>query len=231
VSPSVALLMRRAGISGLPLRRRAKRVPSQKTVTDLVKRKFNADGPNRLWVTDMTEHPTREGKLCCYVVLDVFSRRAVGWATGTAQRADLAANARGMAIDSRLPSPGTGHSGRPRKPVHLLGLHLQGEERGTAALARHGRRSLRQCGHRVVLGTHASRALERQRWRTRVELANAIFEYIEGFHNRRRPPDCGRHAAWRLRGRGAAPSQPRGVDHDLARQQPWADVPHRSGRS
>jgi transposase-like protein len=50
---TVALLMRRAGISGLPLRRRAKRVPAQKTVTDLVKRKFTADGPNRLWVTDI----------------------------------------------------------------------------------------------------------------------------------------------------------------------------------
>lgn len=49
--------MQRAGLSGLPLRRRAKRVPSQKTVTDLVKRQFSADGPNRPWVTDITEHP------------------------------------------------------------------------------------------------------------------------------------------------------------------------------
>lgn len=57
---TVALLMRRAGMSGLPLRRRAKRVPAQKTVTDLVKRQFTADGPNRLWVTDITGHPTRE---------------------------------------------------------------------------------------------------------------------------------------------------------------------------
>jgi hypothetical protein len=67
----VALLMRRAGISGLPLRRRAKRVPAQKTVTDLVKRQFTADGPNRLWVTDITEHRTREGKVYCCVVIDV----------------------------------------------------------------------------------------------------------------------------------------------------------------
>src|SRR6201996_4690748 len=52
---TVALLMRRAGLSGLPLRRRAKRVPAQKTVTDLVRRQFTADGPNRLWVTDITE--------------------------------------------------------------------------------------------------------------------------------------------------------------------------------
>jgi transposase InsO family protein len=44
----------------------------------LVKRQFTADGPNRLWVTDITEHPTREGKVYCCVVIDVFSRRVVG---------------------------------------------------------------------------------------------------------------------------------------------------------
>ena len=89
------------------LRRRAKRVPSQKTVTDLVKRQFTADGPNRLWVTDITEHPTREGKVYCCVVIDVFSRRVVGWAIDSTQKADLATNALGMAIDSRRPSPGS----------------------------------------------------------------------------------------------------------------------------
>src|ERR1700761_6968528 len=103
---TVAQLMREAGISGLPLRRRAKRVPAQKTVTGLVKRDFTAEGPNRLWVTDITEHPTREGKVYCCVVIDVFSRRVVGWAIDTAQRSDLATNALGMAIDSRRPSPG-----------------------------------------------------------------------------------------------------------------------------
>jgi putative transposase len=133
---TVMLLMRRAGISGLPLRRRAKRVPSQKTVTDLVKRQFTADGPNRLWVTDITEHPTREGKVYCCVVIDVFSRRVVGWAIDTAQRSDLATNALGM------------------------GFYLPGEERGPAALARLRRRPLRQRGRGIVLGAHADRAAQ-----------------------------------------------------------------------
>ncbi|GAA3948416.1 hypothetical protein GCM10023085_33340 [Actinomadura viridis] len=77
---TVAVLMRRAGLAGLPLRRRAKRVLASATVTDLVKRNFHREGPNQLWVTDITEHPTREGKLYCCVVLDAFSRRVVGWA-------------------------------------------------------------------------------------------------------------------------------------------------------
>lgn len=104
---TVALLMRRSGLIGLPLRRRSKRVPTQVTVTDLVRRRFHADGPDRLWVTDITEHPTREGKLYCCVVLDVFSRRVVGWSIDTTQRAELATSALRMAIDSRRPSPGT----------------------------------------------------------------------------------------------------------------------------
>ena len=53
---TVALLMRRAGLAGLPLRRRAKRVPAAVTVTDLVKRDFRRDGPNRLWVADFVRH-------------------------------------------------------------------------------------------------------------------------------------------------------------------------------
>jgi transposase-like protein len=53
---TVAALMRRAGLAGLPLRRRAKRVPTATTVTDLVKRDFRRDGPNQLWVTDIERH-------------------------------------------------------------------------------------------------------------------------------------------------------------------------------
>jgi transposase InsO family protein len=181
---------RRAGISGLPLRRRAKRVPAQKTVTDLVKRQFTADGPNRLWVTDITEHPTREGKVYCCVVIDVFSRRVVGWAIDTAQRADLATNALGMAIDSRRPSPGAiihGDHGtqftswtfttRAKNAGLLPSLGTVGDPYDNAVVE-------------SFWGRMQVELLNRQRWRTRVELANAIFEYIEGFHNRRR-----RHSA------------------------------------
>jgi putative transposase len=182
---TVALLMRRAGISGLPLRRRAKRVPAQKTVTDLVKRQFTADGPNRLRVTDITE-----GKLYCCVVIDVFSRRVAGWATGSTQKADLAANALGMAIDSRRPSPGSiihgdhgiqftswAFTSRAKNAGLLPSLGTVGDPYDNAVVE-----SFR--------GRMQVELLNRRRWRTRVELANAIFEYIEGFRNRRR-----RHSA------------------------------------
>lgn len=183
---TVALLMRRSGLVGLPLQRRSKRVPPQVTVTDLVRRRFRADSPDRLWVTDITEHPTREGKLYCCVVLDVFSRRVVGWAIDTTQRAELATNALGMAINSRRPEPGAiihgdhgtqftswAFTSRARNAGLLPSLGTVGDPYDNAVIESFWARM------QVEL-------LNRRRWSTRVELANAIFEYIEGFHNRRR---------------------------------------------
>jgi transposase InsO family protein len=96
---TVSLLMRRAGLAGLPARSRGKRTRKLATVTDLVRRDFRRTGPNQLWVTDITEHPTREGKLYCCVVIDAWSRRVVGWAIDSRQRADLATSA----LPSRRP--------------------------------------------------------------------------------------------------------------------------------
>jgi putative transposase len=98
----VELLMRRAGLQGLPGRRKWKRVLPDNIATDLVERSFNRDGPNQLWVTDITEHPTREGKVYCCVVLDSYSRRVVGWSIDSSPTAALVTNALGMAIDTRL---------------------------------------------------------------------------------------------------------------------------------
>jgi transposase InsO family protein len=68
---AVELLMRRAGLQGLTGRPRWRRCPSPApTAVDLVDRQFTCSEPNRLWVTDITEHPTREGKVYCAVVLD-----------------------------------------------------------------------------------------------------------------------------------------------------------------
>lgn len=104
----VELLMRAAGVKGLPGNKRARSKHQTPTATDLVDRKFTRDEPNKLWVTDTTEHPTREGKVYCAVVLDTFSRRVVGWSIDSSQTATLVTNALGMAISTnRGPTPGT----------------------------------------------------------------------------------------------------------------------------
>ncbi|HEU4422785.1 MAG TPA: DDE-type integrase/transposase/recombinase [Pilimelia sp.] len=104
---AVEMLMRRAGIKGLPGNKRRRPVRETPTAADLVDRKFNRGAPNQLWVTDITEHPTREGKVYCAVVLDVYSRRVVGWSIDATQTATLVTNALGMAITNRQPVAGT----------------------------------------------------------------------------------------------------------------------------
>lgn len=106
----VELLMRRAGLKGLAGRRKWKRIIPDQIATDLVERNFTRAQPNQLWVTDITEHRTREGKVYCCVVLDTFSRRVVGWSIDSSPTAALATNVLGMAIETRLggqPAPGT----------------------------------------------------------------------------------------------------------------------------
>ena len=103
----VHLLMRRLGIYGLPKRRlpRGARVGTASTL-DLVRRRFRADGPDRLWMTDITEHPTREGKIYCCAVIDAFSRMVVGWSIDSRQTGLLVTNALGMALNRRAPREG-----------------------------------------------------------------------------------------------------------------------------
>ena len=94
--------MRELGIKGLPTRRLPKgaRVGAV-TSLDLVRRDFSRDGPDQLWMTDITEHPTREGKVYCCVVLDAFSRLVVGWSIDSTQTTALVTNALGMATRRR----------------------------------------------------------------------------------------------------------------------------------
>lgn len=99
---AVAAIMREIGIKGLPTRRlpRGARV-AKVTSLDLVGRVFARDRPNELWMTDITEHPTREGKVFCAIVLDAFSRMVVGWAIDSTQTTRLVLNALGMATQRR----------------------------------------------------------------------------------------------------------------------------------
>lgn len=103
---AVTMLMHRAGIQGLSGRPRYRNVPNVATASDLVDRKFGQAEPDRLWVTDITEHPrpkptvatiagiqAREGKVYCAVVLDAFSRRVVGWSIDSRPTAALVTNA------------------------------------------------------------------------------------------------------------------------------------------
>lgn len=103
---TVEMLMSRAGLKGVGGRPKWRRARLDLISTDLVDRQFAREGLNELWVTDITEHPTREGKVYCTVVLDVCSRRVVDWSIDSSPTAALVTIALGMAIENRRPSAG-----------------------------------------------------------------------------------------------------------------------------
>ena len=106
----IARLMRAAHVAGVSRRRHVwttRRDPAARPAPDLVQRAFTAEGPNRLWVADITYIATGAGSLYLAVVLDAWSRRVVGWAMATHLRTELVLDALNMAVWQR----------RPRRPV------------------------------------------------------------------------------------------------------------------
>ena len=184
---AVELIMRELGIKGLPTRRlpRGAKV-SKVTSLDLVGRVFRRDQPNELWLTDITEHPTREGRVYCAVVLDAFSRLVVGWSIDSTQTTTLVLNALGMATQRRQHGDG-------------LVIH---SDRGVQFTSWAFSQNVRDAGIAPSIGAVGSafdnammesfwgrvqvELLNRKKWKTRIELATAIHDYIELFHNTRR---------------------------------------------
>jgi putative transposase len=158
---AVAMLMQRAAIVGRSGARKRYGIPSAASADDLVDRMFTRERPNQLWVTDITEHPTREGKVYCAVVLDAFSRRVVGWSISHNPTAALTNNALGMAIEQTR--SGSRRDGNPlgsRNAIHLVGVHCAGATVGARSVNGLNRQLLRQRDDRGVLVAYASRAPE-----------------------------------------------------------------------
>lgn len=183
---AVEMLMRRAGLQGVSGRPRYRQSPNTPTASDLVDRRFERSERDQLWVTDITEHPTREGKVYCAAVLDVFSRRIVGWSIDSSPTAALVTNALGMAIGHRKPAAGTViHSDHGTQFTSWAFTQRAIDSGLVPSMG-----SIGDCFDNAVIESFWSRVqvelLDRKRWRTRVELSNALFEYLEIFHNRQR---------------------------------------------
>lgn len=182
----VAVLMSLAGIAGLPGPAKVKRLSGVATADDLVHRKFHRLSPNELWVTDITEHPTREGNVYCCAVMDTFSRRIVGWSIDTAQDSNLVVNALDMAIKNR--NPPAGGIVHADHGVQFTSWAFTNKIRAAGLMPSFG--TIGDGYDNAMMESFWSsmqiELLNRKKWRTRVELANAIFDYIEIFYNRQR---------------------------------------------
>ena len=191
----VGRLMRQAGLRGL-YRRRYRRGPTgPATEEDLVKRRFTVEGPNQLWLTDITEHPTKEGKLYCAAVMDAYSRLIVGWSIADHMRTELVVDALGMATLRRRPEDDSTivHSDHGTQHTSwAFGQRL----RAAGLLPSMG--TIGDCYDNSMMesfwGTLQLEVLDTRIWETRDELANAIFEWIECWYNaERRHSSLGMH--------------------------------------
>ena len=188
----VARLLRRLGLQGVSRRRRVRttiRATDQPAAADLVDRTFAAQGPNQLWVADITYVPTARGFLYVAVVLDVWSRRIVGWAMTTTLTTDLVLTALDMAVRARQPRDVIHHSDHGCQYTSLAFGH-----RCREAGVRPSMGSIGDCYDNAMceslFATLECELLDRHRFQTPAEARLAIFDFIEGFYNTHR-----RHSA------------------------------------
>jgi transposase InsO family protein len=167
-------------------RRGSQKTPGPAVHDDLVQRVFTASVPDEVWLTDITEHPTAEGKLYCCAVKDLFSNRIVGYSIAERMTAELATAALRSAIARR----------RPRGTVVVH------SDRGSQFRSRAFRALLVAAGLTGSMGRVAAagdnaamesffsllqkNVLDRHHWSTRSELRYAIITWIEHTYNRRR---------------------------------------------
>jgi transposase InsO family protein len=160
---------------------------------DLVRRQFSADAPNHLWLGDITEHPTREGKLYVCAIKDVFSNRIVGYSIDERMKARLAVAALNNAVARRGDVAGCvfhtdrGSQFRSRKVHRTLSRHRMVGSMGQVGSA--GDNAAMESFFALL----QKNVLNRKRWETREELRIAIVTWIERtYHRRRRQEALGR---------------------------------------
>jgi putative transposase len=185
----VERLMRAAGLSGLQprkWRRTTIRMPGVRVADDLLDRAFAADGPDRVWVADITYLRSWEGWLYLAAVQDLYSRRIVGWAMADHMRSDLVVDALQMALAHRRPAPGLiWHSDQGSQFVSLA----FGQAARAAGIAQ-SMGSRGDCWDNAVaesfFATLKKELIHRRSWPTKAQLRTEVFDYIEVFFNRQR---------------------------------------------
>ena len=181
----VARLMRAAGFRGATLRRYVVTTlvnPHSERAVDLVDRKFYTDGPDRLWVADITYIPTWAGFLYLAMVLDVYSRRIVGWAMETHLRTELILAALDMAVTQRRPSNVIHHSDRGcQYTSYAFGKRCQ--EAGVMPSMGSVGDAYDNAMAESFFATLERELLDRRRFRSQAEAKMAAFEWIEGWYN------------------------------------------------
>ena len=188
----VARLMRAARLQGLRPRRFVTTTigdPTADRALDQVDRKFTAAGPDRLWVADITYVPTWAGFLYLAIVLDVWSRRIVGWAMETHLRTELVLAALDMALTQRRPEAVVHHSDRGcQYTSYAFGKRCR--DAGVMPSMGSIGDAYDNAMAESFFATLEREVLNRRRFRSQAEARMAIFQWLEGWYNPHR-----RHSA------------------------------------
>jgi putative transposase len=187
----IARLMRELGLEGVSRRGKRRRVqprsgPAAPPAPDLVRRRFSASRPDELWLADITHVPTWEGWLFLGLVMDVCTRRIVGWSMREDLQAELVVDALGMAVTRRRPNRRViHHSDRGSQYASLLfGRTL----RASGLIASMGSKGdpYDNAMCESCVSTLKEELIKQRSWKTRDEARLAVFRYIETFYNPRR---------------------------------------------
>jgi putative transposase len=188
----VGRLMRLGGLRGASRRRKWRttiRDPEARPAPDLVDRNFTAEGPDHLWIADITYIPTGAGFLFLAVVLDAWSRRVVGWAMASHLKTLLVLQALEMALGQRRPTNVIHHSDQGTQYTSIA-FGVRCKQAGV-------RPSMGSVGDAYdnamcesFFATLETELLEQERFRNQAEAKMKIFDYIEGWYNPHR-----RHSA------------------------------------
>ena len=181
----IAKLMRRAGLEGATRRKKAwttQKDRDARPAPDLVERDFSSEGPDRLWVADLTYLPTWAGFLYLSVVLDAWSRKIVGWAMATHLRTELVLNALNMALGQRNANEVIHHSDQGCQYTSIA-FGLRCKEAGV----RPSMGSVADCYDNAMcesfFATLECELLDKKPLRTKAEARMAVFDFIEGWYN------------------------------------------------
>ena len=191
----VARLMRAAGLKGVMPKRfvtTTVRDDAAATSVDLVDRHFKAEGPDQLWVADITYIPTWAGFLYLAVVLDVWSRKIVGWAMATHLRTELVLEALNTALMQRRPLQVVHHSDHGcQYTSYAFGKRCR-EMKVMPSMGSVGD-AFDNAMAESFFATLEKELLDRRRFKTQAEAKLAVFEWIEGWYNpHRRHSSLGR---------------------------------------
>ena len=190
----VARLMRQAQLQGVSRRRgfvvTTRRDVRQRPAPDLVKREFKAEARDKLWIADMTYVPTWAGFIYLAVVLDVWSRRVVGWAIGEQMTAELVLAALNMALEQRKPPGGVIHHSDQGSQYTSIAFGERCKKMGVRPSMGTVGDAYDNAMAESFFASLECELIDRRSFKTKTEARMALFTWIEGWYNPRR-----RHSA------------------------------------